>query len=101
MCDGEEIGDLRFHWLGVKEWSHEEVFEKVVGAQLAAALVTSLEQVPNIFGGLCIEDVVVRGAAKGENELKVGLLVTLAPLLIGHSVHVGIGRGGNTIDDVP
>jgi hypothetical protein len=72
-----------------------------VGAQLTTTLVTGLKQVPNIFGGLCIEDVVARGTAKGENELEVGLLVTSVPLLVGHGIHVGIRRGGRTVSNVP
>ena len=68
---------------------------------MSSTVVPSLKHVPNIFGGLCIENMVAGGMAEGENELKVGFLVTLVPLLIGHSVYVGIGRGGSTIDDVP
>jgi hypothetical protein len=76
------------------------VFEEIVGVQLATALVLSLEQVLNIFGGLCIENVVVRGMAKGENELEVGLLIILAPLLIGCGIYIGIGRGGSAVNNV-
>jgi hypothetical protein len=38
--------------------------------------------------------------AKREDKVEVSLLVTLAPVLVGGSIHGGIRRGGSAVNNV-
>ena len=77
------------------------MFEKVVLVEVVVALVANPKEVPNLLHSVCTNDVVLRGMAKGEEELNLCLSVTSTPFTVGIRVGDGIGSGGSAINHVP
>jgi hypothetical protein len=99
--DGDDFGDLRLHRFCITEGESEQTFKKVVLTQVIIALVLDLEEIPNLFRGFGVENVVAGGMTEGEEELNLSLLVTLAPVLVGIRVSGRVGHRCSAVDHIP
>ena len=101
MGNGNDFGDLRLHRFCIAEGESEQTFKEVVLMQVVIALVSDLEEIPNLFQGFGVENVVAGGMTEGEEELNLSLLVTSAPVLVGIRVSGGVGQRRSAVNHIP
>ncbi len=99
--DGNNFRDLRLHWLCITEGKSEQMFKEVVLMEVIVALVVDLEEVPYLFRGFGVQDMVLRGMAKSEKKLNLSLFVALEPFLIGLRVSGRVGGRCSAINHIP
>ncbi len=101
MSDGNYFRDLRLHWLHIAEGKSEQTFEEVVLTEVVVTLVADLKEVPYLFQGFSIQDVVSRGIAKSKEKLNLSLFVVSAPFSIGLRVRSGVRCRCSAINHIP